>query len=65
LVEVISFNLREALCYEAGSLSTIGFNVKYPMVLNDPAATRAHHHVKGVSLGEDFYLPLAGSSPFL
>jgi len=40
LVEVFSFDLREALCYEVGSLSTIGLNVKYPTVFNDPVLSR-------------------------
>jgi len=65
LIEVLSFNLREALCYEAGSLSTVGFNVEYPTVLDDSAASRAHHHIKDVPFGEDLYFPLTGSSPFL
>jgi len=65
LVEVLSFDLREALCYETGSLSTIGLNVKYPTVFNYPAASRVHHHVKDMSFGEGLYFPLAGSSPFL
>ena len=32
LVKVFSFDLREALCYEAGSLSSIGFDIKDPSV---------------------------------
>ena len=51
LVEIFSFDLREAICYEAGSLSTIGLNVKYPTVFNDPAATRAHYDFNPVVLG--------------
>jgi len=65
LVEVFSFDLREALCYKAGSLSSIGFNVEYPTVFNYSATIWVHHHVKDVPFGEDFYFLLAGSSPFL
>jgi len=65
LVKVLSFNLGEALCYEAGSLSSIGFDIKDPSVFYDSAAAWAHYHVKDVAFGEDLYFPLAGSSPFL
>jgi len=65
LVEILSFNLGEALCYEAGSFSPIGFNIEDPSVFYDSAATWAHYHVKDMVFGEGLYFLLACSSPFL